>query len=267
MTEEAGPVVPFRQDVDSSEGACSSPSEFEIPPRKSIRNGSAALLATKVLQAKAIATEMKRLKERGVRFLPKGRLDKQTITMVNAWADKLNNSAKVSDNLIIAGMDQVEEGIKSIKEFTKLKAQIKESMKLGLNNLPGLWPRKVWFNPQVAGELLKLAFTLNRSFSFCVHLVLLYGLESLAEELSTVGPHPPNEISSPSKSIAKNQLAEKQKDVQSERDAEFWKRNPNFSVETRPKPYVVKVDMEPKSYTDAQYVNKLTGVKTKFNVR
>jgi hypothetical protein len=235
MTQEAG-RVPFPGE-NSPVGAAPTDG-FEIPKPKRIRPGHSTVLATKVLQARAVASEMKRLKDRGIRFLPKGRLDKQTIAMINAWADKLNNSAKVSDNLIIAGMDQAEDGIKSVREFTKLKASIKESAKLGLNNLPGLWDRKIWFNCQIAGELLKLAFTLNRSFSFCVHLVLLYGLESLAEELSTVGPHPPNEISSPSKTIAKNQMQEKIKGDQKDKDEAFWARNPTFDPNNRAEPFI-----------------------------
>jgi hypothetical protein len=218
-------------------------------------------LAAKVLQAKQVAEEMKRLGKRGIRFLPKGRLDQQTINMIEAWSKKLSDSSKVSDNFLIAGMDHAEAGVKSIKEFNRLKQSIKESAKLGMNDLPGLWPRQVWFNPQVAGELLKLAFTLNRSLSFVTHLVLLYGLEALAEELSTVGPHPPTEISSPSRTIAGNQNQAVRNDVQQERDADFWKRNPTFDPMTRPKPFVVKADLEPKSYTDAQITNRLTGVR------
>ncbi len=232
-----------------------SPSGFEIPRVIKPRVPYSVKLAAKVLQANEIQKEMKRLGQRGLRFLPKGKLDKTTVAMINAWADRMNNSAKASDNLLIAGMEQAEQGIKSIKDFNKIKQSIKESAKLSQGDLPGLWDRKVWFNPQVAGELLKLAFTLNRSLSFCVHLVLLYGLESLAEEISTVGPHPPTELLSPSKRIAKNQVQAVRNDVQQERDEAFYKRNPSFNIENRPKPYIEKLteeDFEPKSYTDGQ---------------
>ncbi len=246
------------------EGSDCSPesSGFEIPEEiketketkpKRIRPGHATVLATKIMQAKAVASEMKRLKDRGIRFLPKGRLDKQTISMVNAWADKLNNSAKVSENFIIAGIDQAEDGVKSVKEFNTLKLQIKESSKLGLNNLPGLWPRKIWFNPQVAGELLKLAFALNRSISFTTHLVLLYGLEALAEELSTVGPHPPNQIDSPAKALAKNQSGENKGLSQEEKDKAFQERNKNFDPKKHlsNQPYIIKSLPECRGRTDS----------------
>lgn len=226
------------------------PDDFEIPKAPQKRVSGPVRLAAKVLQSHEVAKEMKRLGERGIRFLPKGRLDKQTVAMINAWVTRMNDSAKASDNLLIAGMEQAEKGIASIREFNRLKESIKESAKLGQGNLPGLWQRSTWFNPQVAGEILKLAFTLNRSWSFCVHLLLLYGLESLADELATVGPHPPTEILSPSKNIAQNQKQAVRDDVQKERDQSFWERNPNFNPENRLKPFVVKADMEPKSKTD-----------------
>jgi hypothetical protein len=249
--QEAGqssPALSRVTDVDSPLGGRSSPRVVRVPA--SVR------LAAKVLQAHEVAKEIKRLGERGIRFLPKGKLDKQTIDMVNAWCTKLSDSSKASDNLLIAGMDHAEKGVKSIKDFNTLKRQIIESSKLGLNNLPGLWPRQVWFNPQVAGELLKLAFTLNRSLSFTVHLVLLYGLESLAEELSTVGPHPPNEIGSPSRELAQNQKQAVRNDVQKERDEAFYARNPTFDSDKRLKPYTVPAELEPKSKAEGYNYGK-----------
>ena len=180
--------------------------------------------------------------KRGVRFLPKGKLDKSTADMINGWIDRMNNSAKVSDNLLIAGITHSEAGIASVREFNAIKDSIKQSAALGLDSKPGLWARQVHFNPQVAGEVLKLAFTLNRSLSFCVHLLLLYGLESLADELATVGPHPPTEIVSASKAIAENQKLAVRVDVQDERDAEFYARNPNFNPNNRYAAHIMKPD-------------------------
>jgi hypothetical protein len=244
MTQEAGPPLPA---VDSPSVDCSPTEGFEIPRIVKPHISIATKLAVKVLQANEVQKEMKRLGKRGIRFLPKGRLDKFTISMINAWADKMNNSAKASDNLLIAGMDQAEKGVASIREFNRLKESIKESAKLGQGDLPGLWQKSIWFNPQVAGELLKLAFSLNRSISFVCHLVLLYGLEALAEELSTVGPHPPTEILSPSKSLAQNQKQAVRNDVQKERDEAFYERNPGWDQKNRPGAHIVKADMEPKS--------------------
>jgi hypothetical protein len=188
--------------------------------------------------------------ERGVRFLPKGKLDRSTVDMVNAWIKKMKDSAKVSDNLLIAGIDHSEGGVSSIKEFNQIKASIAQAAKLGLDDKPGLWDRKTHYNPTVAGEVLKLAFTLDKSFSFAVHLLLLYGLESMAEEISTTGPHPPTDIESPSKSITQNQKQAAREDVQKERDVEFYARNPNWKQENRPAGHIIMADMEPKSHTD-----------------
>lgn len=190
--------------------------------------------------------------ERGVRFLPKGRLDKEMVSMVNDWIKKMKDSARVSENMLIAGIDQSEGGVSSIKEFNQIKESIKMSAKLGLNDKPGLWNRATHYNPTIAGEVLKLAFTLGKSFSFAVHLLLLYGLESLAEEISTTGPHPPTDIESPSKAIVQNQKQAVRVDVQDERDEAFYSRNPTFNPADRLEPHLVKADMEPKSYTDSQ---------------
>ena len=212
----------------------------------------AVRLAAKALQAHEVAKEMKRLGERGVRFLPKGRMDKETADMVKAWITRMNDSSKVSENLLIAGIDHSEKGVTSIREFNAIKKSIKQSADLGLDDKPGLWNRATHFNPTVAGEVLKLAFTLDKSFSFAVHLLLLYGLESLAEEISTTGPHPPTDIESPSKSIAQNQKQAVRVDVQEERNEAFYSRNPTFNPENRLTPYVIEADTQPKSYTDSQ---------------
>ena len=223
------------------------------PKPQIIRRKTAVKLAAKVLQAHTVAKEIKRLGERGVRFLPKGKMDKTDVLLVNDWIKKMNNSARVSENLLIAAIDQSEKGIASIKEFNQIKASIKMSAELGLDNKPGLWNRSTHYNPTVAGEILKLAFSMNKSFSFAVHLLLLYGLESLAEEISTTGPHPPTDIESPSKAIAQNQKQAHREDVQKERTSEFQRRNPTWSPDQRPSAHVIKLtehDMEPKSRTD-----------------
>lgn len=201
---------------------------------------SAKRLAAKALQAHSVATEMKRLAKRGIRLLPKSRLDASTRMMVNAWLKRLSESANVSENLLIAGMEKSERGIQSQREFKALQASIIQASKLGDDSLPGLYARSTHFNPTVAGEILKLAFLLNKSWSFATHLLLLYGLESLAEQLATTGALPPLDVSSPSRSLAEAQKEAGRERIQSERNAAFESRNPGFDPDTRPKPYVVK---------------------------
>jgi hypothetical protein len=208
--------------------------------------------AAKMLQTRQAAKEIERLGGRGVRFLPKV-LDPHAITMVNNWIKNMKNSSRASDNLLIAGIDQSEDGISSIKEFNQIKASIKAFARLGLDDKPGLWDRKTHYNPTIAGEVLKLAFLLGQSFSFAVHLLLLYGLEAMAEEVATTGPHPPSGIGSPSKAIDEIQKQAARVDVQKKRDAEFWARNPSFDPTKRPAAHVITLtedDLAPKSKAD-----------------
>jgi hypothetical protein len=204
------------------------------------RPTSAKRIAAKIVQSMEVAKEMKRLANRGVRFLPKSRLDKTSINMINAWIAEMSSSKEVQDNLLIAGFGKAERGVASQKEFLTLQGAIVDAAKLSYDNLPGLYKRVTQFQPQVAGEILKLAFALNKSWSFTTHLLLLYGLEAMAEELSTSGPQPPGSVSSPAGEVTKNQKEEQRMFVQAERDKKFRARNPNFDPDNRPAPYIIK---------------------------
>ncbi len=226
--------------------------EHFIPRRKP---PSAVKLAAKVLQAHNVAKEMKRLAARGIRYLPKGKLDASTVQMIQAWANKTAHSTDPNLNLLMAGLDSAETAISSVREFTKLKEAIKESAKLNLDGIPAVYEKKSYYNPEVAGEILKLAFSLNKSWDFTQNLLLLYGLESLADEIATVGPHPPTEISSPSKSLSAAAKEEERRAIQTQRDAEFAARNKDFNPKKHlsDAPYIVKAPLERRpSETDSQ---------------
>lgn len=198
---------------------------------------------------------MKRLATKGIRFLPKGKLDATTVQMIAAWAAKIAHSTDPSLNLLTAGLDSAETAVSSVREFTRLKEAIKESAKLNLDGLPAVYEKKSFYNPEVAGEILKLAFSFNKSWSFTQNLLLLYGLKSLADEIVSVGPHPPMEICSPSKSLSAAAKEEERKAIQAQRDAEFAQRNKNFNPQKHLSnaPYIVKADQERRpSETDSQ---------------
>ena len=212
-------------------------------PRKQPK--SARVLAARVLQSHAVATEMKRLARRGIRFLPKTPLGKVDVDIINAWIREMETGS-ADEKMLLGGLDTVERGIRSQKDFALLQASIKESAKLGMNDLPGLYDRRTWFNTDVAGECLKLAFALNRSWSFSVHLLLLYGLDALAEELATTGIEPPKRVRSPSKAVAnqhaKNAMEHRRAEVAAEHHAEFLARNPTFDPDNRATPHVEKAE-------------------------
>ena len=202
------------------------------------------MLVAKALQAQQVAKEINRLAKRGLRFLPSTKLDATTRTLVNAWQKKLGGSAVASENLLIAGLEKAERGIHSIKEFNTLKASILNSRQVGNPALPGLYTRSTHFNTEVAGEILKLAFSLNKSWSFAVHILLLYGLEAMAEQIATQGALLPTKVASPSKELAEGQTKAGREAIQAERDAAFKARNPDFDPDNRIKPYFPEQNLD-----------------------
>lgn len=215
------------------------PQHFEPKRKESVKK-----LAAKVLQSHAVAKEINRLAERGVRFLPKNAMGKVEVQMVQAWLQRMKGSDDVKQRMLLGGMERAERGIHSQQEFLRLQKNIKALAELDDRDLPGLYQHSTYFTPGVAGEILKLAFALNKSWSFSVHLLLLYGLDALAEQIAKAGPHPPEFLSKPAKAIAANQAEERRQDLLPGYQKDFNERNPNFDPDKRVAPYVEKVTYE-----------------------
>jgi hypothetical protein len=175
----------------------------EHPDKFVGRVTSASRLAAKVLQAHYVAQEMKRLSDKGIRFLPSKHLDYQVKQNIQAWMGQLKRSQDVRHNLLVEGLDKAERGVQSIRDFKRLQTAIVQSSKLSPDGSVGLYKRHTHYNTSVAGEILKLSFALNKTWSFAVHLLLLYGLEAMAEQIATTGVLPPTEIQSPTRELAK----------------------------------------------------------------
>jgi hypothetical protein len=157
-------------------------------------------IAAKAIQAMNVAKEINRLARKGVRFLPKSRLDRTTIGLVNEWLKQQTVDPEAKKTLMLGALENVESSIRTDKQFLDLQASIKQSLKTSSDAvLPALYSKSTWFDTETASEILKLAYALGKTWSFAVHLLLLYGLTAMAEEVSSGKLKPPTLMAHPAK--------------------------------------------------------------------
>jgi hypothetical protein len=150
--------------------------------------------------------EISKASSAGLRVIPTKHLDDTTRFQVEKWIKGIKNLPKLRKRLFMEAVEKTEDKYRDEVSYRRsLKAiqmVIEESTAL---KKPTVVTHEVSFDPQVALEIVKLCWALNRGWSFVVHLLALYGLKSITENLHNAGISPPSTLSHlpmPSKIIA-----------------------------------------------------------------
>lgn len=157
----------------------------------------------RALAQRRLNRELQTQENLGIRKIPIGKITPQTVAHleaeVRASRRKIREGSysRRQDSLFLSAIEEADRSIRPNlqrdldRQVRRLLYELEAGDKTGI---PPTVERKTLFDPRVAIELLKLEYGLNRSWSFVVHLVCVYGINALVEAMQHEGIVPPTYI-------------------------------------------------------------------------
>ncbi len=141
------------------------------------------------------AEELEKASAVGMHAVPLDAINDLTRDQIKKFLGAVNRLPGVSRKLFMEAVSKVDDGFKTKNDYRKAlelaKVVTEEATSSGKY---AVLERKVYFDPRVSVEIIKLAYALDRGYSFIVHLLLLYGLKALSAGLRREGITPPSDV-------------------------------------------------------------------------
>ncbi len=141
------------------------------------------------------AEELEKASAVGMHAIPLDAINDLSRDQIKKFLGAVNRLPGVSRKLFMEAVSKVDDGFKTKNDYRKAlelaKVVTEEATSSGKY---AVLERKVYFDPRVSVEIIKLAYALDRGYSFIVHLLLLYGLKALSSGLRREGITPPSDV-------------------------------------------------------------------------
>lgn len=150
---------------------------------------------TRQLQELSVAKEAKRFERTGLRRVPLKMIGERELRAISNWIDGARRNRP--DELLLTAIELADERFPTKTKFDQAMRRLTMEVERGLKT--GTYvtsQRQTHFDPRVAQEVYKLCYATGRGWSFIVHLLLLYGINSFVETLVSEGLVPPTTTTS-----------------------------------------------------------------------
>jgi hypothetical protein len=153
---------------------------------------------TRQLRSLKTAQEIKKLKRSGLRRVNLKRITNAELQRIDTWLKQqadLQREDKSADPMMLEAIRKADDKYLTKTIFEQATRALQSEIERGARlAVPVTSKRTTYFDPRVSLEILKVCYATGRGWSFIVHILLLYGLESFIDGLDEDGFSPPGYI-------------------------------------------------------------------------